>query len=180
MWILLFLAQHLWCAVAVSPFSNRFLIPKISNAVTTTSYVYVRNEKIETNGSNTQTAVTSGDNTRGLTLPELISTIPEPVVEDNRKIREMPSLARDRSYDQQVMYEYELAFKTTEKIGFRNSLPPLLSTSTADEPPVSQPEPVVKSFYEDQILTYYSPFASIAEGIQVVATTITAAGISIC
>jgi len=179
MWTLLFLAQHLLCVGAVSPFSNRFLVPKISNAVTTTSYVYVRNDKIETNGSNTQTAVTSGDNTRGFTLPELISTIPEPVVEDNRKVREMPSLARDRSYDQQVMYEYELAFKTTEKIGFRNSLPPLLSTSTADEPPVSQPEPVVKTLYEDQHLTFYSPFASIAEGIQVVATTITAAGIRI-
>ena len=176
MWILLFLAQHLLCAVAVSPFSNRFLIPKISNAVTTTSYAYIRNEKIETNGTTPQTGVKIAGNTRGFTLPELISTIPEPVVEDNRKIREMPSLARDRSYDQQVMYEYELAFKTTEKIGFRNSLPPLLSTPTADEPPVSQPEPVVKNLYEDQNPTYYSPFASIAEGIQVVATTITAAG----
>jgi len=176
MWTLLFLAQHLLCVGAVSPFSNRFLVPKIPNAVTTTSYAYIRNEKIEANGTTTQTGVTIVDNTRGFTLPELISTIPEPVVEDNRKIREMPSLARDRSYDQQVMYEYELALKTTEKIGFRNSLPPLLSTPTVNEPPVSQPEPVVKNLYEDQNPTYYSPFASIAEGIQVVATTITAAG----
>ena len=177
MWILLFIAQHLVCVGAVSPFSNRFLVPKVPNALTTTSYAYVRSEKIEFNGTTTQASVKNVDNTRGLTLPELISTIPELVVEDNRKIREMPSLARDRSYDQQVLYEYELAFKTTEKIGFRNSLPPLLSTPPANEPPVSQHEPVVKNLYEDQNPTYYSPFASIAEGIQVVATTITAAGI---